>query len=354
MRTARAASLAEPATRFVLPPSAEASEPPERRGVARDAVRLLLAGARGLSHHRFRDLPLLLEPGDLVVVNTSATVAAALDALRDDGEPIPVHVSAPLDDGRWVVEMRLSDGRGPDLGIRAGEVLWLPDGRTLVVDEAYPDPGTSPSRLWTARVTPEVPALEYLARHGRPIGYGHLAARFPLADHQTVYASEPGSAEMASAGRPFTAPLLVRLMARGVVVAPIVLHAAVSSPELHEPPLPERFVMPPTTARLINQTRAAGRRVIGVGTTAVRAIESTADPDGTVSADAGWTGLVLGPDRPARAVSGLITGLHPPEASHLLLLEAVAGVRLVGEAYAAAVDAGYLWHEFGDAMLFLP
>ena len=353
MTSARASALVGPATRFVLPVHGEASAPPERRGIARDAVRLLVAARHGIAHHRFRDLPELLVPGDLVVVNTSATVAAALDARRPDRRPAPVHVSAALDDGRWVVELRRRDGRGPDLDARAGETLHLPDGRTLRLEAPYPDAEATPTRLWTARVTPSVPALDYLARHGRPIGYGHLAARFPLSDHQTVYATEPGSAEMPSAGRPFTAPLLVRLMARGIVVAPIVLHAAVSSPELHEPPLPERFAVPATTARLVNETRAAGRRVIGVGTTAVRAIESAADEEGTAHAVAGWTGLVLGPERPARAVSGLITGLHPPEASHLLLLEAVAGEDLVGAAYAAAVDEGYLWHEFGDSMLFV-
>ncbi len=349
----RAAGLAEPATRFALPADSEAGEPPERRGTPRDGVRLLVAGADGVTHRRFHDLPELLAPGDLVVVNTSATVAAALDARHDDGRPAPVHVSAPLDDGRWVVEPRRPDGRGPDLATRAGDTLRLPDGRRLDLEAPYPDPDAATSRLWTARVTPPIPALAYLARHGRPIGYGHLAARYPLADHQTVYATQPGSAEMPSAGRPFTAPLLVRLVARGIVVAPIVLHAAVSSPELHEPPLPERYVVPATTARLVNDTRAAGGRIVAVGTTAVRALESAADDRGEVHPAAGWTRLVLGPDRPARAVDGLITGLHTPEASHLLLLEAVAGEARVGEAYAAAVAEGYLWHEFGDSMLFL-
>jgi S-adenosylmethionine:tRNA ribosyltransferase-isomerase len=353
VRTERAAGLAEPATRFALPAHSEAGEPPERRGTPRDAVRLLVAGSEGVAHHRFRDLPELLDPGDLVVVNTSATVAAALDARHDDGRPAPVHVSAPLDDGRWVVEPRRRDGRGPDLDARPGAQLRLPDGRRLDLEEPYPDPGALPSRLWTARVTPPVAALDYLARHGHPIGYGHLAARFPLADHQTVYATEPGSAEMPSAGRPFTAPLVVRLVARGIVVAPVVLHAAVSSPELHEPPLPERAVVPAPTARLVNDTRAAGGRIVAVGTTVVRALESASDERGAVRPLAGWTGLVLGPDRPARVVDALITGLHSPEASHLLLLEAVAGPATVGAAYAAAVREGYLWHEFGDSMLFL-
>ena len=144
-------------------------------------------------------------------------------------------------------------------------------------------------------------------------------------------------------------------MARGVVVAPLVLHAGVSSPEKDEPPMPERFTVPASTARLVASTRAAGGRVVAVGTTVVRALETATDPDGTVHPAHGWTDLVLGPDRPSRVVTGLITGLHAPEASHLLLLEAVAGPALVGRAYRAALEHGdYLWHEFGDSTLFLP
>jgi S-adenosylmethionine:tRNA ribosyltransferase-isomerase len=194
----------------------------------------------------------------------------------------------------------------------------------------------------------------YLQRHGRPIRYGYLRGEFPLADYQNVYATEPGSAEMASAGRPFTERLLVRLMASGVPVVPLTLHTGVSSPELHEPPYPERFAVPEVTARLVNSTRRAGRRVVAVGTTVSRALEAATDDDGITRAAAGWTDLVLGPDRPARAVTGLITGLHEPGASHLRLLESVAGPDLVAAAYDRAVAEHYLWHEFGDSMLFLP
>lgn len=169
-----------------------------------------------------------------------------------------------------------------------------------------------------------------------------------------MYATVPGSAEMASAGRPFTAPLLVRLMARGITAAPIVLHAGVSSPEAHEPPGAERFSVPEATARLVNTVRAAGARVVAVGTTVVRALESAATEEGFATASSGWTDLVLGPGRPARVVTGLVTGLHAPEASHLLLLEAVTGAGLVASAYEAAVERRYLWHEFGDSTLFLP
>jgi S-adenosylmethionine:tRNA ribosyltransferase-isomerase len=159
---------------------------------------------------------------------------------------------------------------------------------------------------------------------------------------------------MASAGRPFTEKLLVRLMTRGVPVVPLTLHTGVSSPELHEPPYAERFVVPEVTARLVTSTRQAGGRVVAVGTTVTRALETATDDDGVTRAARGWTDLVLGPGRPARTVTGLVTGLHEPGASHLQLLTAVAGPDLVAAAYDRAVAGHYLWHEFGDSMLFLP
>jgi S-adenosylmethionine:tRNA ribosyltransferase-isomerase len=342
-----------PATRFTLPPGREAVGPAERRGVPRDGVRLLVARPGAVQHRIFRDLPDLLDPGDLVVINTSATLPAAVSGRRADDRPALVHVSTPLTDAVWVVELRRLDGTGPELDVSPDEILTLPGGIILRLTEAYPDPRAASSRLWRAQVTPAVTPQPYLREHGRPISYSYLTDRCPLSDFQTVYASVPGSAEMASAGRPFTEALLVRLVARGVSIAPIVLHAGVSSPELHEPPLPEHFQVPEATARLVNSARAAGRRVMAVGTTAVRALES-AYAGGRVRAASGWTELVLGPQRPVRVVTGLLTGLHVPEASHLLLLEAVAGPVLVGTAYDAAVEEGYLWHEFGDSMLFLP
>jgi S-adenosylmethionine:tRNA ribosyltransferase-isomerase len=286
-------------------------------------------------------------------VNTSATLPARVPARRADGALVPVHVSTQLDDGDWVVELRRPDNSGPDLGAEPGTVLRLPGGLRLTLLEAHPDPAR-PSRLWRARPGDPVAITAYLPAHGRPIGYGYLAGEFPLADRQNVWATEPGSAEMASAGRPFSTEVVTRLVARGVVVAPLVLHTGVSSPELHEPPYPERYAVPEPTARLVRTTRAAGSRVVAVGTTVTRALETAADDDGVVRAASGWTSLVLGPDRPARVVTGLVTGLHAPEASHLQLLEAVAGATLVRQAYEAAVAERYLWHEFGDSMLFLP
>lgn len=336
---------------FVLPAGSEAAEPPERRGLSRDGVRLLVARPTGVEHRRFFDLPDLLEPGDVVVVNTSATLPAALD-LERAGSPAVLHVSGVLDDGDWVVELRRPNG--PDLNARAGQQVTLPGRLGLWLRAAYPDALADRSRLWRATPSRHADVVAHLAAHGRPIGYQYLAGRYPLRDSQTVFAREPGSAEMPSAGRPFTADTVLRLVTRGVAVAPLLLHTGVSSPEAHEPPLPERYAVPASTARLVESTRAAGGRVVAVGTTVVRALETVAAPDGTARAGRGWTDLVLNRDRPARVVTGLVTGLHAPEASHLLLLEAVVGPQLLRAAYEAAVARRYLWHEFGDSSLFLP
>ena len=326
-----------------------ATSPPEARGLARDGVRMLVATPQRLTHHRVRDLPSVLHPGDLLVVNTSATLPAAVPLV---GDARRVHVSTQLDDGDWVVEVRRPDGHGPDGTVRAG-TLALPGGVRLRLRGPHP---SSQSRLWRATPLPATDRTRYLQEHGEPISYSYVEGEWPLADRQNVYADVPGSAEMPSAGRPLTERLLVRLMARGVVVAPVVLHTGVSSQEGHEPPQPEPYVVPAAAARLVGSTRDAGRRVVAVGTTVARALESAADAGGRVRASAGWTSLVLRPDRPARVVDGLLTGLHRPEASHLDLLRAVAGDPLVAHAY-EEVHTGhrrYLWHEFGDTMLFLP
>jgi S-adenosylmethionine:tRNA ribosyltransferase-isomerase len=295
--------------------------------------------------------------GDLLVVNTSATLAAAVDGLRSGHRRVIVHFSTRLDDGRWVVELRRPDGSGPERDGGVGEHVLLPAGVMLALESAYPHPETVGSRLWTARVAVEGPVEAYLDRHGRPIRYGYVPGRWPLRDYQTVFAREPGSAEMPSAGRPFTRQLVTSLVSRGVSIAPIVLHTGVSSPEAHEPPTPERYAVPEPTAHLVNVTRAAGGRVVAVGTTVTRALESVVAEDGQedaiVRAGAGWTDLVLGPDRPAHVVDGIVTGWHPPEASHLDLLDAVAGADVVDAAYSAALNDGYLWHEFGDSALLL-
>jgi S-adenosylmethionine:tRNA ribosyltransferase-isomerase len=335
---------------FELPHALEATAPPEARGLQRDEVRLMVVGraSRGIENAQFRDLPRFLRAGDLLVVNTSATLPAALPAAREDGTESLLHVATQAPhmpgDHWWVVELRNAHH------VQVGERVSVGGGAHFEIAAPY----AGGTRLWLARFEGDAPLSAHLSRHGRPIRYGYVTHEWPLADYQTVFALQPGSAEMPSAGRPFTADLLARLAAHGVLVAPLVLHTGVSSPERHEPPYPERFVVPKTTAALCNDVRARGGRVIAVGTTVVRALESAASPDGTVSPAEGWTGLVITPDRGLYVVDGLITGWHEPEASHLQLLEAAAGPALLRRCYDEALAAGYLWHEFGDSHLILP
>lgn len=341
-------------TSFELPDNLSAVEPPEARGLRRDQVRLLVADGHGIRHRSFADLPDELAPGDLVVVNTSATLPAAVDGTLWGGRPVVVHFATALDDGTWTVEVRpAGPANGPATGMAVGDVVRLTGGVVATLLSAYPDPGEPAPRLWVATVSaPDVATL--LRRHGRAITYGYVTRRWPMAAYQTVFAAHPGSAEMPSAGRPFSAELVTALVTRGIRVAPVTLHAGVSSPEAGEAPTPERYEVPTGTADLVNLTRHTGGRVVAVGTTVTRALESVAGTDGSVTASRGWTDLVLGPDRPARVVDGLITGWHAPGASHLLLLEAVVGPALVSSAYEEAVRHGYLWHEFGDSALLLP
>ena len=342
--------MSQSALAFELPRALEATAPPEARGLARDGVRMLVAerASGGIAHARFHDLPDLLSAGDLLVVNTSATLPAALDAIRADGSACTLHVAtqAPhlAGDCWWVVELR--DTPRP----RAGERVAVTGGATFELAAPY----AAGSRLWLARFQSATPLPEHLRRHGRPIRYSYVSEPRPLADYQTVFATHPGSAEMPSAGRPFTEALVTRLVARGILLAPITLHTGVSSPERHEPPYPERYAVPAITARLVNETHADGGRVIAIGTTVVRALESAAAPDGTVAEADGWTGLVVTPQRGLFAVDGLITGWHEPQASHLQLLQAAAGEDLLHRSYDVALAAGYLWHEFGDSHLVLP
>ncbi|MFD8206585.1 S-adenosylmethionine:tRNA ribosyltransferase-isomerase [Streptomyces sp. NPDC059695] len=344
-----------------VPAELSARVPAEQRGPGRgrDDVRLLVSRGTAVSHHVFGELPALLRAGDVLVVNTSATLAAAVDGRvgpEPGGEPVVVHFSTRGDDGRWAVELRAPDGAGstrPRGGGPAGAVVRLPGGARLVLGEPLA-PGSG--RLWWAGADADVPGL--LGRYGRPIRYGYTERDQPLSAYRTVFARPSpdgsGSAEMPSAGRPFTARLVAELAGRGVRIAPLSLHTGVASAEAHEPPYPERFEVPAATAAVVNGARAGGRRVIAVGTTVVRALESAAGADGVVAARAGWTDLVVTPARGVRVVDGLLTGLHEPEASHLLMLEAVAGRPALRSAYAAAVRGRYLWHEFGDVHLLLP
>jgi S-adenosylmethionine:tRNA ribosyltransferase-isomerase len=343
---------------FQLPPANHAGAPPEARGLARDQVRLLVAerGGGAIEHATFRDLPGHLRAGDLLVVNVSATLPAAVPGtLGDRRERVELRFATAAPDlelhgSWWIVELRSPDGARPYRGAAAGERVALPGDTEVELVAPY----AGGARLWLSRIHGPAPLREFLAAHGHPIRYGYVPREWPLEHYQTVFATEPGSAEMPSAGRPFTPELVTACIAGGVLIAPLTLHTGVSSLERGEAPYPERYRVPEETARLVNAVRWWGGRVVAVGTTAVRALETVAAEDGTVVAGEGWTRLVVTPERGLRAVDGLITGWHEPEASHLQLLEAVAGPELLAASYAEALDHGYLWHEFGDSHLLLP
>lgn len=361
MTTETMMALPWPSTRFREPDDTTAPAPPEYRGLDRGEVRLLVATAARLTHTLFPRLPDHLRAGDLVVVNTSATVPGEIDGVSSRHGPIVLHVATPLPDGSWVVELRTSpDAARPVLDARPGDEI-VAAGITFTLESGYPAEGSAPSgdgnRLWRAHPAPsraESDVRAALDRFGRAISYGYLTRHYPLAAYHPIFARHPGSAEMASAARPFTPELVVELVTRGVLLAPVTLHTGVSSQEAGELPQPERFRVPAATADLVNHVRARGGRVVAAGTTVTRALESAVGPDGLARPAQGWTERMVSVDDPPRVVDGLITGWHNPDASHLLLVESVAGAELTQRAYDAAVAGGYLWHEFGDSALLLP
>jgi S-adenosylmethionine:tRNA ribosyltransferase-isomerase len=339
---------------YELPRDLEASEPPEARGVTRDAVRMLVAhrGDGSLVPSSFNFLPRFLDPGDLVVINVSGTIPAAVDATAGDGTALTVHLSTQLEGTRWVVEPRRLTGRTTARweGPLPGHRFLLAGDAAITLEEPYGGHG----RLWVARLELGEPTLRWLAVHGRPIRYGYVERPWPIEMYQNIYATEPGSAEMPSAGRPFTPEVITRLVSKGVGVTPLVLHTGVASLEADELPYPERVRVPVETAVRVELAHRAGHRVIAVGTTVVRALETAVGADGRVHAYDGWTDLVVSPRDGVRVPDGMLTGWHEPASSHLMMLEAIAGHDLLRHSYHEAVSQGYRWHEFGDVHLILP
>lgn len=338
---------------FERPQALQASGPPEQRGLERDEVRLLITTDRGHEHARFRDLPRFLAPGTLLVVNTSATLAASLPAKHGALGPLLANVSTSYGHGLHLVELRKSVSEPGPLPVEIGDILEIAGLSARLVS---PHPGLP--RLWFVHVDGDL--REAMARTGQPIRYGYLEAPYPKIDaYQTLFARVPGSAEMPSAGRPFTPRVLDALRSRGIKLAEVTLHTGVSSHEVEADEVEEQalhaesFMVPERTAEAVNAARQEGRPVIAVGTTVVRALESAWDGD-RARAAAGFTRLLIHPGLPVRSVTGLLSGLHDPLASHLAMLYAVAPRERVREAYAEAVREGYLWHEFGDSHLLVP
>jgi S-adenosylmethionine:tRNA ribosyltransferase-isomerase len=346
---------------FALPPELSAREPPERRGIRRDEVRLLVIDRTTgrIEHTRFDRINNYLHAGDLLVFNSSRTLPASLRGCEcsaaTHGPCMEVRLAERLSDGSWLALLVCEQGDPFGCGLRVGMQIEFAEGLAATVLER----DANISRLWKLRFSVSGTQLvDLIYRLGKPIRYEHVSAPWDLDYYQTVYATEPGSAEMPSAGRAFTWKLLLDLKRRGIGSAYVVLHAGLSSyldDELdrQHPASEEEYFVNRVTARKINQARERGGRVIAVGTTVVRALESAANENGSLTEVHGYTRLKIDRQYQLRSVDGLLTGLHEPEASHLDLLSAFLSPEKIHAAYDEAIARKYLWHEFGDLNLIL-
>lgn len=351
---------------FELPGNLEASEPPEARGLQRDEVGLMVSymATDSIIHTQFRNITDYLKAGDVLVINTSGTMNAALNGTRQaDNQPFKIHLSTQLPANLWSVEVRQSNAEKhstrPYYSGKSGEVYDLPNGASLTLltpHRAEQRQGRHSVRLWIATFSPpyETNLQDYLAEFGFPIRYSYVKQDWSNDYYQTVYATEMGSAEMPSAGRAFSTEVITKLVAKGVQIVPLILHTGVASLEEHEPPFEEYYRVPIETARIVTEARKTGNRVIAVGTTVVRALETVTQVDNITYPGEGWTDTIITPARGIQAVNGMLTGLHEPKATHLAMLEALTEIAHLQKTYQVALDRGYLWHEFGDLHLILP
>lgn len=341
---------------FDLPEHLACPKPTEERNLLRDEVRLLVTtGAGQVYHTTFSHLDKYLKSGDVLVVNISATIPAALPISLPNGDKGMVHLSNRLNAREWLIEIREIIGNKT---IRwkegkAGMTFQLPAIANITLKQRFYN-NHQWLDLWIAEFSTKQPPEEYLAAHAKPIKYEKLDEPYPLAYYQTFFSFHPGSAEMPSAGRGFTANLIERLSKKGIVLAPILLHTGVSSLEENETPYAEYMEINPVSAAIINTAKSQGRRIIAVGTTAVRAIESVVNSEGILKPYQGNTELFINESYTMKVADGLLTGFHEPRASHLNMLQAIAGFEHIDRAYQAAIKAGYYWHQFGDLHLILP
>jgi S-adenosylmethionine:tRNA ribosyltransferase-isomerase len=335
---------------ITAPRELRASLPAELRGLRRDGARLCVVerDSGRITHTTVAQVGAHLRVGDLLVVNSSRTLPAALRVTRENGEQVQVRPGA-LRSGEWDALAVETDAEHRNVGLVRDEVLRARSGLRLRVLAERPDAPL----LWRMSVLSGDP-IETLLRDGEPIRYSYVPEPVPAEHYQTVYAGIPGSVEIPSAGRHLTWELLGGLRRAGVQVADIVLHCGLSSfqddaVDLSKPLIEEQFEVRAETAERVS----AAVRVIAVGTSVIRALETAADDDGGVRPLRGWTRLVITPRTRLRVVDALLTGLHEPPATHLDMLGALLDGGLLERAYDEVRERRYLWHEFGDAMLII-
>jgi S-adenosylmethionine:tRNA ribosyltransferase-isomerase len=341
---------------FFLPPELSADRPPERRGLVRDRVRLLVIDRQNgeVTHTRFDRLTSLLRRDDLLVFNASRTLPAALSATTLQVR-MEVRLAERLPDETWLA-LLLDQSEEHKERIASG--LLLDFGRDLTAtviqrDERVP-------KLWRVQFSKTgTELLDSIYRLGQPIRYRYVSAPWSLNYYQNIYANQPGASEMPSAGRPFSWRLLFQLRRIGVDTASITLHTGLSSymdDEIDRQHIAseEEYRIGEMAIAKIRRAQQLGGRIIAVGTTVVRALESMiSEQSGKIEACHRYTRLKITDHYRLRLVNGLLTGLHEPEASHLDLLSAFIPVQSLRSAYAEAIDRRYLWHEFGDVNLIL-
>ncbi|BDS09517.1 S-adenosylmethionine:tRNA ribosyltransferase-isomerase [Aureispira anguillae] len=340
---------------FDLPKHLACPKPTEQRNIARDGVRLLVTNNKMEHYHdTFSELENYLEAGDVLVVNTSATLPSAFELTLPNGKPAKLHLSTKLNAKDWLVEIRAILGTKTIRWKEGQEGMQfkLPNGANLVLKKRFYK-NQQFLDLWIAELQMEENEMDYMQTYGQPIKYTQLDNPFPMDYYQTFFSYHPGSAEMPSAGRGFTSELVSRLAKKGVLFVPILLHTGISSLEENEKPYPEYMEISPLAALLINKAKEEGRRVIAVGTTAIRAIESAAKESGRVAEFRGNTELFIHESYRMKVTDGLLTGFHEPKASHLNILQALVGYQHLKMAYEKAIEANYFWHQFGDLHLIL-
>jgi len=345
---------------FALPADLIAQEPaPER-----DASRLLVLDRRrgSFQHRRFRELPDLLVPGDLLVTNRSRVFRARLLGRRAGGGEAEVLLVRRLDDADWLALVRPGRRLRPGAQIEVAADLSVEILATAPAPTATGRPTGPPGPLRHVRLHATGGTAEgALDRHGHvPLPpYIHRPDRpGDLERYQTIYAREPGSVAAPTAGLHFTPGLFAALAQKGIETASLVLHVGpgtfrpVEVDDVREHHVdPERYTLPPESAAALDRARAERRRIVAVGTTVTRTLESALDESGRFRPGDGETSLVVVPGHSFRAVDALITNFHLPRSSLLLLVSAFAGRERLLAAYAAAIAERYRFYSYGDAML---